>query len=94
MPGHPFNYPYNYGVRRLTGTRALPQSTTQGRFACGVGGVWLIATGAAFFNGATTLGYVLGGVMAVMATLVATTHICIPSIIYNALFNREQAQPA
>ena len=69
LPSHPFNYVYNYGVRHVTGTRPLPPSTPQGRFACGVGGVWLAATGAAFFVGATTLGYVLGGVMAAMATL-------------------------
>jgi hypothetical protein len=94
LPSHPFNYVYNYGVRHVTGTRPLPPSTPQGRFACGVGGVWLAATGAAFFVGATTLGYVLGGVMAAMATLVASTHICIPSMIYNALFDRKQAQPA
>jgi hypothetical protein len=94
LPSHPFNYAYNYGVRHLTGTRPLPPSTAQGRFACGVGGVWLIATGAAFFTGATTLGYALGGVMVAMATLVATTHVCIPSLVYAALFGRQRTQPA
>ena len=53
-----------------------------------------IVTGAAFFTGATTTGYIFGGVMVGMATLVATTHICIPSIVFNALFNRKQPQPA
>jgi hypothetical protein len=53
-----------------------------------------IAIGAAFFTGATTVGYVLGGALAGVATLVATTHICIPSMIYNALFERKQTQPA
>ncbi len=38
LPSHPFNYIYNHGVRHLTGTRPLPPSTAQGRFACGVGG--------------------------------------------------------
>ena len=94
LPSHPFNYAYDYGVRYLTGTRPLPPSTVQGKFSCGVGGVWLIATGAAFFTGATSTGYILGGVMVGMATLVATTHICIPSIVFNALFNRKQPQPA
>lgn len=94
LPSHPFNLPYNYGVRYLTGTRPLPPSTKQGKFACGIAGVWLIATGAAFFVGATTLGYVLGGILSVPATLVATTHICIPSIVYNAIFERKETQPA
>jgi hypothetical protein len=35
LPSHPFNYLYNYGVRHLTGTRPLPRSTAQGKFACG-----------------------------------------------------------
>ena len=94
LPSHPFNYVYNHGVRHLTGTRPLPRGTAQGKFACGVGGVVLVAIGAAFFTGATTVGYVLGGVLAAVATLVATTHICIPSMIYNALFERKQTQPA
>ncbi|MBW1761490.1 MAG: DUF4395 family protein [Deltaproteobacteria bacterium] len=94
LPSHPFNYVYNYGVRHLTGTCPLPQGTVQGKFSCGVGGVWLVGTGAAFFTGATTVGYVSGGVMVAMATLVATTHVCIPSMIYNAFFERKQTQPA
>jgi hypothetical protein len=94
LPSHPFNYVYNYGVRHLTGTRPLPPGTRQGKFSCGVGGTWLLGTGAAFFVGATTVGYVLGGVMAAMAALVATTHVCIPSIVYNVLFENKQPQPA
>lgn len=89
MPSHPFNYIYNHGVRYLTGTRPLPRGTMQGKFACGIGALWLAGTGYAFFTGATTVGYVLGGVMAVMATLVATTNICIPSLVYRALFGRK-----
>ena len=94
LPSHPFNYIYNYGVRHLTGTRPLPPSTAQGRFACGVGGVWLLGTGVAFFVGATTVGYVLGGALAAVGTLVASTHVCIPSMAYNALFVRRQPQSA
>jgi len=94
LPSHPFDYLYNYGLRHLTGTRPLPPSTPQRRFACGVGGVWMVGTGVAFFVGATTVGYVLGAVLAAVATLVATTHVCIPSMVYNALFGRKQPQQA
>ena len=94
LPSHPFNLPYNYVVRHLTGTRPLPPSTKQGKFACGIAGVWLIATGAAFYVGATTLGYVLGGALSVPAMLVATTQICIPSYVYNAIFDKKETQPA
>ena len=88
LPSHPFNYVYNHAVRHLTGTRALPRGTVQGQFACGIGAVWLAGTGYAFYSGATTAGYVLGGVMAAMATLVATTNVCVPSLVYKALFGR------
>ena len=94
LPYHPFNYVYNHGVRYLTGTRPLPPGTVQGKFSCGVGGVWLIATGAAFFTGAATVGYVLGGVLVAIATLLATTHLCIPSVIFNALFGRKLCETA
>jgi len=94
LPYHPFNYVYNYGARHLTGTRPLPPGTVQGKFSCGVGGVWLIATGAAFFTGATTAGYVLGGVLVAIATLLATTQLCIPSVIFNALFGRKLCETA
>ncbi|MBW2588707.1 MAG: DUF4395 family protein [Deltaproteobacteria bacterium] len=94
LPYHPFNYVYNYGVRHLTGTRPLPPGTVQGKFSCGVGGVWLIATGAAFFTGAATVGYVLGGVLVAIATLLATTQLCIPSVIFNALFGRKLCETA
>jgi len=32
--------------------------------------------------------------MVAMATLVATTHICIPSIVFDAFFERNQPQQA
>jgi len=89
LPSHPFNYPYNYVVRHLTRTRPLPPGTAQGRFACGMGSIMLVGIGYAFFTGATTVGYVAGGAMAAMATLVATTHLCVPSLIYRALFGQK-----
>jgi hypothetical protein len=50
----------------------------------------LAGTGYAFFTGATMLGYVLGGVMVAIATLVATTQLCIPSLVYKLLFGPKQ----
>lgn len=92
LPSHPFSYAYNYGVRHWTGTRPLPPSTPQGRFACGMGAIFLIAIGTAFYIGATTIGYVLGGALSSVAALVATTHVCVPSIIYNAIFGMKTAE--
>jgi hypothetical protein len=89
LPSHPFNYVYNYGVRHLTGTRPLPPGTTQGKFGCGMGSLMLIGIGYAFYSGASAVGYAAGGVMAVMVTFLAFTHLCVPSIIYKALFGEK-----
>jgi hypothetical protein len=48
--------------------------------------VWLIFTVWAFKAGLTTLGYVPGAVLTSVALLVATADICIPSMIFRALF--------
>ena len=87
-PVHPFDLIYNYGIRFLRNTGQLPKRRAQNRFACGVGAVWLAATAWAFQAGAHTVGYILGGTLSAIGLLVSTTDICIPSMIYNALFSR------
>lgn len=86
LPFHPFDLLYNYGMRYLTGTRAFPHHGPQRRFACGMAAAWLFATGWAFHAGAITAGYLLGIPLVLVAGLVSVTNICIPSMIYNALF--------
>ncbi len=88
FPVHPFDLIYNHGIRHLRGTGPLPKRGAQTRFACGLGAVWLVATALAFQSGRLMLGYVLGGALTSVALLVSTTDICIPSMIYNALFLR------
>ncbi len=83
---HPFDYVYNYGVRRLTRTRMLPTNNAPTRFACGLASVWLIAMVIAFEAGAAWLGYALGVGIVAVAGLVAVTDFCIPSMIYQTLF--------
>lgn len=88
LPFHPFDLLYNFGMRYLTGTRPLPHQGPQRRFSCGIATVWLIGTGFSFHVGANTLGYALGIPLILVAALVSSTHICIPSMIYNAVFNK------
>ena len=90
LPFHPFDLLYNHGMRHLTGTRPLPRQGSQRRFACGIASAWLAATGWAFHAGASTLGYALGVPLILVAALVSITNICIPSMIYNALFRRAE----
>lgn len=86
LPVHPFDLIYNYGIRRVTGTPPLPRRGAPSRFACGLGAVWLLPTAWAFTAGHAILGYVLGGLLTAVATLVSTTDICIPSLIYRSVF--------
>ena len=92
FPVHPFDLIYNYGIRYLRNTGPLPKRRAQSRFACGVGAVWLVATALAFQSGAPIAGYILGGALTGIAVLVSTTDICIPSMIYNALFLRSRTE--
>ena len=93
LPFHPFDLLYNHGARHLTGTRPLPHHGPQRRFACGIAAAWLAVTGWLFLTGATTLAYALGIPLILVAGLVSVTHICIPSMIYNALFGPQRATP-
>jgi len=86
LPNHPFDYLFNGGIRHIIDKPAVPRRSPQLRFACGIATVWLLATVWAFSNGDPTLGYWLGGSLAAVAALVATTDVCIPSMIYNFLF--------
>lgn len=85
-PVHPFDLIYNFGVRYVTGTPPLPRRGPPNRFACGVGALWLIITVGAFDALWMTLGYTLGFTLAGAAILVSTMDICIPSMIFRAIF--------
>jgi hypothetical protein len=87
-PYHPFDYLYNYGVRHLLGKPKLPPRTKQGRFACGIASVWLATTIYLLYNNYTVTGNVLAIGLLAVGTLVVTTDICIPSIIYNGIFKK------
>ena len=94
FPRHPFDLIYNVALRRFTGTHALPANGAPRRFACGLAGVWIAATAAAFTVGMAPVGYVLGGVLAAVGLLVSTTHYCIPSLVYRVLTGTLQKQAA
>lgn len=78
---HPFDLLY-IAVRHVRGGPLLPANGAPRRFACGVGMVWLIATGTLFAAGYDLLAVLLGASFVAVATLIAATHICIPSMIF------------
>jgi hypothetical protein len=82
LPFHPFDLAYNLGIRRVLSSPQLPRNRAPRRFACGMASAWLLVTGALFGAGYGVAGYVLGFTFVGTATLVATTHICLPSIMF------------
>lgn len=89
-PYHPFDYIYNYAVRHLINKPKIPPRTNQGRFACGMAFVWLTITIYLLSNNYIILGNIFGGIMLAIASLVSLFDICIPSMIYNALFLKKK----
>lgn len=83
---HPFDLIYNYGIRHITGTPALPKSGAPSRFACGLGSVWLIVTSLMLQTGNNTFGYILGTSLTIVGLLVCTIDFCIPSLILRSIF--------
>lgn len=88
LPFHPFDLIYNRGVRHLTGAAELPRNGAPRRFACAMASIWLLATGVLFYAGLDVAGYLLGGALVAVAALITVWHICIPSLVYRALFGR------
>lgn len=88
-PFHPFDYLYNYVIRHFFNRSKIPPRTNQGRFACGIATVWLGGIIYLFYSGLNVWGYIAGGILVSIATLVSTTDICIPSMIYNFLFKKK-----
>ena len=91
FPVHPFDLIYNHGIRHVRGTPPLPRRGAPTRFACGVGVVWLLAVIWTFGAGHQVAGYILGGLLTAVALLVSTTDICIPSMIYRAVFGKVES---
>jgi hypothetical protein len=92
-PVHPFDLIYNFGIRHITKTRPLPRRGPPNRFACGVGALWLILTVGAFDASWMIVGYVLGFTLAAVAVLVSTMDICLPSMIFRAVFGPPRPRP-
>ncbi len=83
---HPFDLMYNLGIRHLTGSAELPRNGAPRRFACAMASVWLLTTGGLFYANFDIPGYLLGSALVAVAALITASHICIPSLVYRALF--------
>ena len=85
---HPFDYLYNYGVRRIINKPAIPPRPNQSRFACGLATAMILAIMLFLSGEQYVLMYITGVALVATALLVATTDYCIPSIAYNAIAHK------
>ena len=88
LPNHPFDYVYNYVLSKWMKKPQLPARSAQLKFSCSIAALWIGATIYSFYSGNMLTGYLLGGTLIVVASLLSTIDLCIPSIIYNALFGK------
>ncbi len=85
---HPFDWIYDGMIRSLEQTPKLPATPPRRRAVFVLGAAWCLLTAALFSAGEMTAGYALGGVMTLSTTLLAFTHICIPSRVMGWIVDR------
>jgi hypothetical protein len=88
LPGHPFDVFYNFGLRQLLGTPALPRYGFRRRFACALATIMVIAAAWSFQAGMAMLGYIVGGSLAAGAFVNVSMGFCIPSFIIGIFFDK------
>lgn len=88
LPNHPFDYIYNHFLAKRMNKPKLPQRSNQLKFACTIATLGIATIIYFFSTGFMTTGYVIGSLLIATAFTVSTTDFCLPSVIYNALFQR------
>ena len=89
-PNHPVEVLYNRWASRQ-GRPVLPPNRAAKRLGCAIGVAFLGGAAIAYATGATTVGLTLAVVLGTTAAFVAITGICIPSMIFTALWGAERA---
>lgn len=88
LPGHPFDVFYNYGLRHLFGTPALPRYGVRRRFACALATIMIVAAAWSFQAGMPVAGYIIGWSLVAAAFVNVSTGFCIPSFIVRLFFGK------
>jgi hypothetical protein len=88
LPGHPFDVLYNYGLRHLLGTPALPRYGFRRRFACAAATTMVIAAAWSFQAGVPVLGYVVGSWVTAGTFANVSTGLCMPALILRIFFGK------
>ena len=82
---------YNLVVRHLFHAQALPATPTPRRFSYILSTVFLAASALSFHFGWTVLGFILGGMVLIGATILATSLWCLGSWFYRHSFKNAAA---
>lgn len=84
---HPVDYLYNI-VLKIYHKPEIPFRTKQTKFACSVAAFWILVTLLLMSSGWVGTAIIWGSVLVAVGSLVSTTDVCIPSILYNYLFQK------
>jgi hypothetical protein len=87
---HPLESAYNAIARRRRGN-PIPPARAGKRLGCFMGTIFFGAASVAFMLDYVTAGQIIAGIMAALATVVAVTNVCIPSIVLTLTFGKAGA---
>jgi hypothetical protein len=90
LPNHPFDYIYNGLLSKAMNKPKLPKRSVQLKFACSVATLWIGGVIYLMYAEYIIAANILAASLIIVAGLVATIDFCIPSIIFNSLFNKNQ----
>lgn len=82
---------YNVGMRHLFHAPPLPPTPKPRQFSYLISTTFLTASAVLFYAGLPVLGFVVGGLVALAGTILATTHWCLGSFYYRLIFRRAAA---
>lgn len=89
-PNHPFEMVYN-AIARRTGGQPMPPNRAAKRTGCAVGSVFLAGAAIAWVVGLDILATVLLVSLGSLAIFVATTGLCVPSMMFILFFGAERS---
>ena len=81
LPGHPFDVLYNYGLRHLTGTPALPRYRARRRLACAFATTLIVMAAWGLQAGMPMAGQIAGWALVAGTFVNVSTGICGPALI-------------
>ena len=88
LPNHPFDYIYNHLIRHWSNGPKLPPRSRQLKFACMMASIVIASTIYFFTKDMMLEGYIMGGQLIGVASLVSLFDICYPSKIFNFFANQ------